>query len=412
MGKDTLIFPWLDALREETTEISREELSLSYDVLKKLLPFLAKRGIPVTPKNYRLFYDYIIFANPEINKTLNEILEKDIKFNDQVSDSLYAFFYAEEGTTLALQIKTLNKATKDFIKVSDNMSESLKNARYQNDHFHAVLTSTSRKMVDQAPVGEFQGHLKDLLAETEQTLASTNALTGRLKEANKVIATLKKDLKTQTTLTKIDELTRLSNRRHLNLEGPRFILETRENGRPLAAIVFDIDRFKKVNDDWGHNNGDKVLASCADIIKKAARSSDMAVRLGGEEFLLLCSNLDIDAAAKVADRVRQNISVTEIDINNNTPLKVTVSGGVAAYIPGEEMTALIARADAALYQAKAGGRNRICLAKTAHLAPPQAAPNGAPMAVLAKPPPGEIGFPVELPPEKSYKLDELDELDQ
>ena len=363
MGKDTLGFPWLDALQEETTEVSREELSRTYNVIKKLLPFMVNRGIPATPKNYRLFYDYIIFANPEINKILNEMLEKDIKFNDQVSSGLYAVFYAEEGAALALQVNALSKATKAFIKASDNMSESLRSARHQNDHFHAVLTDTSRKMAGQAPSGELQSHLKDLLAETEQTLASTNALTGRLKEANKVIATLKKDLKTQTTLTKIDELTKLSNRRHLNLEAPYFILEAREKGLPLSAIIFDIDRFKQVNDDWGHHNGDKVLAACAGIIKNAARNTDLAVRLGGEEFLLLCSNLDMDTAAKVADRVRQSIASTKIDINNKS-LSVTVSGGVAAYIPGEDMAALIARADAALYQAKTSGRNRICLAGT------------------------------------------------
>ena len=392
MSKDTISFPWLDALSEETMEISSEDLSRSYDVLKKLLPFLAKRGIPVTPKNYRLFYDYIIFANPEINKTLNGILEKDIKFNDQVSSSLYAFFYAEEGSALASQVNALNRAATAFIQASDNMSESLKNARDQNDHFQEVLTKTSQKIADNAPASEFQAHLKDLLAETDQTLASNSALAGQLKKAYGVISTLKADLRAQTSLSKTDELTKLNNRRHLNLEGPRLILKARENSQPLSAIIFDIDLFKKVNDEWGHNVGDQVLATCADFIKKAARSSDLAVRLGGEEFLLLCFNLDLATAAKVADRVRQSIASTEIGIDHIS-LKVTVSGGVAAYIQGEEMSALIARADAALYRAKAGGRNRICLAETAPLA-------------------GEAGFPVDLPPEKPHAPGQPDDLDQ
>jgi diguanylate cyclase len=397
MAKNTpdFSFPWLDTLRE-TAELSRDEVAQSYEVLKKLLPFMAKRGIPITPKNYRLFYDYLVFANPEINKTLNEFLDKDIKFSDQISSNLYALFYAEEGAALALQVHALNTATKTFIKVSDNMSESLRSARVQHDHFHEVLTNTSRQMADIVPEGELQDFLKSLLSETEQTLTATDALSSRLKEANEVIATLKDDLKTQTELTKVDELTKLNNRRHLNQEGPRFLLEARENGHPLSIIIFDIDMFKNVNDTWGHTNGDKVLAICAGIIKHAARKTDLAVRLGGEEFLLLCSNLDLPTAAKVADRVRQSIAATKISLKKST-MSVTVSGGVATYIPGEEMYALITRADAALYRAKTGGRNRICLAETAASEPQDADAEIPPTAG------------VELQePYKPYEVDELD----
>jgi diguanylate cyclase len=397
MGKNTLDsnFPWLETLRE-TEKLSPDKLSHSYEVLKKLLPFMAKRGIPLTPKNYRLFYDYIVFANPEINKTLNEFLDKDVTFTDQISSNLYALFYAEEGAALALQVHSLNKAAKTFIKVSDNMSESLRSARVQHDHFHEVLTNTSRQMADIAPEGEgeIQTFLKDLLSETEQTLTATDALSSRLNEANEVITSLKVDLKTQTELAKIDELTQLSNRRHLNQEGPPLVLEARETGRPVSAIIFDIDLFKNVNDAWGHANGDKVLTICAGIIKNAARRTDLAVRLGGEEFLLLCSNLDLPTAARVAERVRQSIASTKIDLKTRS-IGVTVSGGVATYIRGEELYALIARADAALYQAKTGGRDRICLAETIPL-------GGAEVQADA-PVKDELQEP-----DKSYEEDELD----
>jgi diguanylate cyclase (GGDEF)-like protein len=126
--------------------------------------------------------------------------------------------------------------------------------------------------------------------------------------------------------------------------------------------MFDIDRFKKVNDTWGHNQGDHVLKVCAGIIKTAARRTDLAVRLGGEEFLLLCANLDLATAVKVADRVRESIATTKIKRidGNGPPLSITVSGGVAVFSPGEELHSLLARADAALYQAKNSGRNRVC----------------------------------------------------
>jgi diguanylate cyclase len=171
---------------------------------------------------------------------------------------------------------------------------------------------------------------------------------------------LKADLKTQTTLAKVDELTKLGNRRYLNEEAPRLLSEAAENKRPLSAIAFDIDLFKKVNDTWGHDFGDKVLKICADFVKSAVRSGDLAIRMGGDELLLLCSNLDKTSAAKMAERVRKGIADTDITIRNRS-LSVTMSGGVAEFRPGEELSALIARADDALYKAKAAGRNTICV---------------------------------------------------
>jgi diguanylate cyclase len=371
MGKDDLDLPWLDNVHEDEDAVL-EEVSRSYEVVKKLLPFMGKRGIPVTPKNYRLFYDYITFANPEINKFLNSLMEKDVRFSDQLTNGLYAVFYADEGAELAAKFNALKTAASTFLSVSDNMSESLKQASDQNVQFQAVLTNTSRQMVESPHADEFQGYLADLLTETDHTLAAANALSDRLREANEIIDSLQENLKVQTALTKVDELTKLSNRRHLNLDGPRFIREAQESGRPLSAIIFDLDLFKRVNDSWGHASGDKVLVICANIIKSAARQSDLAVRLGGEEFLLLCSNLDLATAAKVADRVRQSIASTPVDLQSpavTVTVTVTVSGGVASYNSEmasfsleEDLSALIARADAALYQAKADGRNRICVA--------------------------------------------------
>ena len=359
-SKERPLFHWLDDL-DDDEEGLRDELAKSYDTIRKLLPFMAKRGIPVNPKNYRIFFDYISFNNPEINKVVNELLEKDVKFGSQVSGNLYAFFYGGEAADL--QANAI-RAANAFISITDSMAESLRNAKDQNDHFHDVLASTSLQMTGLNRIEELQPHLEGLLAETEQTLSATNAFSDRLKEANNVISNLKEELKVQTSLANVDELTGLSNRHRLSQEGPRLLKAAQESRQPLSAIIFDIDWFKAVNDSWGHHQGDLVLKVCADIIKAAARSTDLAVRLGGEEFLLLCSNLALATAAKVATRVRQGIAATEIEVEGHahlsdgrSHLSVTVSGGVAEYLPGEDLSSLIARADDALYRAKASGRN-------------------------------------------------------
>lgn len=339
----------------------QEEFAQSYVVVKRLLPFLAKRGIPVTPKNYRIFYDYLLCVNPVLNKAINELLDNNVKFYSQLSSSLYDHFYSNE--TLDMQTKVINKAAMDFMAVSSSMEQSLTTAMTHTTRYKKVLSDSSRQMAAiTAPApDQLQSFLEDLMNETEQALEQNDTFSNRISEANHIITTLKEELKNQTALAKVDELTRLYNRRHLNIEAPRMISHVCETGFPLSAIMFDLDNFKRLNDTWGHNYGDKVLVICADTIKKSARSSDLPVRFGGEEFLLLCSGLDIMAAARVAERIRLAIANTDITIRGNS-LPVTISAGVAQYIQGEDLNELIERADQALYQAKGDGRNRVRLA--------------------------------------------------
>ncbi len=341
-------------------EAVKEELTHSYAVAKRLLPFLAKRGIPASPKNYRIFYDYLLYSNPALNKAVNELLDNNAKFYSQLSNSLYEYFYSNE--VLDLQAKAINKAAMDFMAVSSTMEQSLENAMSQASHYQKVLTDTSRQMAELTTSDQLQPVLDELLTETEAALASGGNFSSQLSEANQVIATLKAELKNQTTLAKIDELTKLFNRRHLNFEAPRLMTRSIETGRPLSVIAFDLDMFKRINDTWGHNFGDKVLVLCSEIIKKAARSTDLAVRMGGEEFLLMCLGLDLAGAARVAERIRLTIAGTDITIRG-TSLLVTISGGVAQYMPGEDLMNLLGRADRALYQAKQDGRNLIRLAE-------------------------------------------------
>lgn len=335
-------------------ETVNEELVHSYAV--------AKRGIPASPKNYRIFYDYLLYANPALNKAVNELLDNNAKFFSQLSSSLYEHFYSNE--VLDHQAKALSKAATDFMAVSSTMEQSLESVKNQTSHYHRVLSDSSKQMAEAGTVEQLQPLLDDLMAETEAALLSNDSFASKISEANQVIASLKAELKNQTTLAKVDELTKLYNRRHLNFEAPQLMAQSVDCNRPLSAIMLDLDLFKRINDTWGHNFGDKVLIICAEIIKRAARSTDLAVRMGGEEFLLMCLGLDLSGAGRVAERIRQTIAGTDITIRGSS-LLVTISGGVAQYVPGEDLASFLGRADKALYQAKNDGRNLIRLAAPA-----------------------------------------------
>jgi len=126
-------------------------------------------------------------------------------------------------------------------------------------------------------------------------------------------------------------------------------------GGALSVIMFDIDHFKLVNDTFGHDVGDRVLVNIAHLVENMIRDIDSFARWGGEEFIILTPNNDIDGATLLAERIRRTI-----ELNDFTPVKtLTSSFGVIQYNKNEEKTSFFKRVDEALYAAKYQGRNRV-----------------------------------------------------
>ena len=128
--------------------------------------------------------------------------------------------------------------------------------------------------------------------------------------------------------------------------------------KPLSVIMFDLDHFKSVNDTWGHQAGDQVLKKVSDVIRDTVRQSDIAGRYGGEEFMIICPETELENARLLADRIREGIEQTDMEIEG---LKVTISGGVAESKQDEPVEQLVNRADELLYISKNAGRNQISI---------------------------------------------------
>jgi len=156
-----------------------------------------------------------------------------------------------------------------------------------------------------------------------------------------------------------DALTRLPNRRALDRELPALLGD--ERVQPLCAVMIDLDHFKRVNDEHGHAVGDSVLTTMSSLLRAVTRDSDMAVRLGGEEFLLILTNTALPQAEKVCERLLA--SVRGYPWTTLAPgLSCTVSAGVSQLKPLERVPEWIERSDAALYEAKHAGRDRVGVA--------------------------------------------------
>ncbi|PKH86436.1 hypothetical protein CXF79_17190 [Colwellia sp. Bg11-28] len=155
-----------------------------------------------------------------------------------------------------------------------------------------------------------------------------------------------------------DELTKIANRRETYFQAEKCLTYSKKNQTQFSLIFFDADYFKLVNDELGHNIGDQVLICLANIASNVIRKGDVVGRVGGEEFIILLPDTDIDTALSIANRLLTNIEQYEWSIISND-LTQTVSAGVVSYQGENDLSELLFKADKALYEAKAAGRNHI-----------------------------------------------------
>lgn len=162
-------------------------------------------------------------------------------------------------------------------------------------------------------------------------------------------------------VARTDALTEVLNRRGI-LNELEHQIDQAELGESVAVALFDIDRFKTINDQHGHPAGDEVLRKVADLLKHESRRRDTVGRVGGEEFLVVMPDTTADQAMLASARLCRLLEKLPVPLEGNVTLRTTMSGGVGAHEPGDDASSLLSRADKALYQAKREGRNRVLLA--------------------------------------------------
>ncbi|MCM0611710.1 GGDEF domain-containing protein [Marinobacter sediminum] len=195
----------------------------------------------------------------------------------------------------------------------------------------------------------------DLEFKVHERTAQLRNTMRELEQANRQLATLSLN----------DALTGLHNRRHMDNILPELCAESRRTGQPFTLALIDADHFKVVNDTWGHSFGDTCLQLIAEILTgHVKRPRDIAIRFGGEEFALLLPGTDVEGALKVCQEILHEAATTSLTAPDGADASITLSAGVAALNYGEGQSDLFARADEALYQAKAGGRNRVIVSET------------------------------------------------
>lgn len=189
----------------------------------------------------------------------------------------------------------------------------------------------------------------------------TTQLRQRISELESELELMRKELIRERYNASIDLLTGIANRRAYQVRLQEERLRCQRENKPLCLAIWDIDHFKSINDRFGHQAGDSVLQCVAKQITRRLRGSDFTARIGGEEFASLLPDCDTANAMRLAEQLRNKIDHCDFETELG-PVQVTLSCGIAMLDPNESDEAFFARADAALYKAKASGRNMVYLA--------------------------------------------------
>jgi diguanylate cyclase (GGDEF)-like protein len=212
-----------------------------------------------------------------------------------------------------------------------------------------------------AYVGFLASYMVRLIEMDEKRVAAerrTRVLVDALADSNEKLTFANERLRRHA---RTDALTGLDNRRGFDEQLSRRLVLTRETGQPLALLLMDVDHFKRFNDTYGHQAGDRGLQVVAQLLLESIKGVDaVAARYGGEEFAVLLQGATARQPTVFAETLRNRVSELSPPTEDGRPAQLTVSIGVAIASPHETETSLIAKADRRLYQAKADGRDRVC----------------------------------------------------
>jgi diguanylate cyclase len=282
--------------------------------------------------------------------------------------------YLSSNQAFATYLKNVNQELADIYQVVGGSVASGSSLRNASDAFQAsvmkemaTLEANTENAKDLAQlkdqVKSQLGNIRQALDHFQQSEQLQNQLASQLEALGNKVKLMETEaarnrdvLEKQRHRALHDPLTELPNREYYHERGAYEYQRWQRYGRPLTLAVLDIDHFKKINDTHGHQAGDRVLKVIGRSIAKRLREVDFFCRYGGEEFLALMPETNLEDALPVLEKIRSSIAGAAFNYKEE-PLSITLSIGLTQFKADDDLDSAFARADAALYQAKSGGRN-------------------------------------------------------
>ena len=308
-----------------------------------------------------------VLEHPENNS--DDIADTENQKEEQGSElieTLPGIYLGNDETATPGGSKVKGKGVQEISEIRDTLSHKLREAVQQNQDFCVMLDLTMSEL-QQADKTSDVNELKRQLAHHAGGLyTNSQRIVEVLESAEQFLGNIEVDyrqldeeLSRARLLSLTDYLTELPNRRAFLGKLENEVGRVRRHKQPLTLAIIDLDKFKSINDQYGHAVGDEVLRCYANEVFSMFRQYDMVARFGGEEFAVLLPNTDKEEALRAMKKVKVKVSQVVCEVNGQSIPVPTFSAGLAVYNEGETLGAYIERADQAMYRAKSLGRDRV-----------------------------------------------------
>ncbi|OAN18483.1 diguanylate cyclase [Photobacterium jeanii] len=327
----------------------------STETLKETVPLMIKHKVPTTPANYALWYTYVTQQSPRLNQAIDGEIAEQGQCSPTACDKLYQQHIASKTVKDMAQLK--QSLTAMMQELSHSMTDTLSETESFQHNLNKGFNQLELAEKEGLSLEETMGLVRNLVKESRNIQLSAGAFRTQLNSAQQEIAALRAALHESQKEANEDALTGILNRRAFDRDMESFQLKK----QPYSLIMLDIDRFKRFNDDFGHQMGDQVIKAVARRLKESCREQMQAYRFGGEEFALVLPNRSLASARQHAETLRRNIEkIAVMDRKKGERVNsITASFGLAEQQPQEPVIDVIRRADEFLNQAKKLGRNRV-----------------------------------------------------
>ena len=333
----------------------REPPEKSAELLRLALGLMSKQEAGVHPISYAVWYEYVGGFSAALRTEVDNLTKDGRKLDDATTRRLYATYIAD------LDESTVARLGDNLKRVVHEVSESTTRAGNEAGAYGEKLSVLGTRLEKEPAAGELPELVREALQDTAQMRSAMSGVHERLSSSRQEIDELRAELSRVRVEAMVDALTGLLNRRAFDDRIGALVSASAGKAETFSVVIADIDHFKKINDGYGHLFGDRVIRAVGEALKAGVKGRDAVARYGGEEFAILLPATALKGAWAVAEGVRRLVAASRIRRLNNDEVvgNITLSAGVAVHKAGEPVSALIERADAALYRAKGGGRNRV-----------------------------------------------------